>query len=237
MKLTTQGFANFFAYYQGEPTQKRGVELLYLTLASKCPELLEDDADWIETYRQKPVFTMGNPLPVEYMSQLDNGPEGWRQCQTSSIAMCLRYLGARIPATGQRLDDDLKYLPFVKKHGDTTSAVAHQQALTELGVRHRFRTNLHKQDLTREIDKGYPVAIGVLHHGPVSAPKGGGHYIVLRGYTDTHALVHDPYGSIDLVNGGWAKTGVGTGKNEQYSWKNLLPRWDIDGGGWGWTFS
>lgn len=237
MKLTNQGFANFFAYYQGEAAQQRGVERLYLALATKCPELLETTADWIETYRSKPPITVANPLPVEYMSQLDNGPEGWRQCQTTSIAMCLRYLGVRNPATGQKLDDDLKYLPFVKKHGDTTSAAAHQQALADLGVRHRFRTNLHKQDLIREIDKGYPVAIGVLHHGPVSAPKGGGHYIVLRGYTDTHALVHDPYGSIDLVNGGWAKTGTGTGKNEKYSWKNLMPRWDIDGGGWGWTFS
>jgi GH24 family phage-related lysozyme (muramidase) len=27
-----------------------------------------------------------------YFHQKDNGPEGWRQCQTSSIAMCLKYL-------------------------------------------------------------------------------------------------------------------------------------------------
>lgn len=235
-QLTKEGFINFFLYYKGEDNQKKGVELLYRALHMQHPDLLEDDSEWIASYRQKPALTVGNPLAVKYMSQLDNGPEGWRQCQTSSIAMCLNYLGTRDPVSGKLIDDDLKYVPYVRRHGDTTSAAAHQQALTELGVRHRFRTDMHKEDLMREIDKGYPVAIGVLHHGPVSAPKGGGHYLVVRGYSSTHALVHDPYGSIDLVNGGWAAQGVGTGKNEKYSWKNLLPRWDI-GGGWGWTFS
>lgn len=236
-QLTRSGFANFFSYYRGEPSQLRAVEMLYIALLKKQPELLEEDADWVEAYRAKPPIRVSNPLQLTYMSQLDNGPQGYRQCQTTSIAMCLKYLGVRNPATGALIDDDLKYKPYVEKHGDTTSAVAHQQALTELGVRHRFRTDMHKADLIREIDKGYPVAIGVLHHGPVSNPSGGGHYIVACGYIDTHVRVQDPYGSIDLVNGGWAKQGIGTGKNENYSWKNLLPRWDVDGGGWGWVFS
>lgn len=235
-KLTPQGFRNFFTYYQGEENQKQGVEVLYRLIQQRQPDLLEEDSVWVTHYRAKPEVTVSNPLPVKYMSQLDNGPEGWRQCQTSSIAMCLDFLGVCDPLSGKPIDDDLKYRPFVVRHGDTTSAAAHQAALTELGVRHRFRTDMHKEDLMREIDKGYPVAIGVLHHGHVSAPKGGGHYLVLRGYDDTHALVHDPYGSIDLVNGGWSSQGIGTGKGEKYSWKNLLPRWDV-GGGWGWTFS
>ena len=235
-KLTPQGFRNFFTYYRGEKNQQEGVDVLYRLIQQRHPDLLEEDSVWVTHYRAKPEITVGNPLPVQYMSQLDNGPEGWRQCQTSSIAMCINFLGVCDPVTNRPIDDDLKYRPFVLRHGDTTSAAAHQAALTELGVRHRFRTDMHKEDLMREIDKGYPVAIGVLHHGPVSAPKGGGHYLVVRGYTETHALVHDPYGSIDLVNGGWSKQGIGHGRDEKYSWKNLLPRWDI-GGGWGWVFS
>lgn len=235
-QLTEQGFRNFFAFYRGEEQQTEGVDVLYRLLEKLQPELLDDTSVWVTHYRAKPELTVANPLPVQYMSQLDNGPEGWRQCQTSSIAMCLNYLGVKDPVSGGAIDDDLKYRPFVFKHGDTTASSSHQQALTELGVRHRFRTDMHKEDLMREIDKGYPVAIGVLHHGHVSAPKGGGHYLVVRGYTDSHALVHDPYGSIDLVNGGWSTQGIGAGENQKYSWENLIPRWDI-GGGWGWTFS
>lgn len=236
-RLNATSFVNFFAYYRGETGQLRAAELLFMALQKQAPELLEEDADWIQAYRRKPPIRVSNPLLLDYMSQLDNGPQGWRQCQTSSIAMCLKYLGTRHPATHELINDDLKYKPYVDKHGDTTSAVAHQQALTELGVRHRFRTDMHKGDLIREIDKGYPVAIGLLHHGPVSKPAGGGHYVVAYGYTDSYLYVQDPYGELDLINGGWARQGVGTGKAQRYSWKNLLPRWDVDGGGWGWAFS
>ena len=37
-----------------------------------------------------PAARPTNPLTgFPWFPQLDNGPEGWRQCQTSSIAMCL----------------------------------------------------------------------------------------------------------------------------------------------------
>ena len=37
------------------------------------------------------------------------------------------------------------------------------------------------------------------------APSGGGHYILAIGYTDTHLIAHDPYGELDVVNGGYPK--------------------------------
>ena len=129
---------------------------------------------------------LANPLPVEYMWQQDNGPDGWRQCQTSSIAMCLKYLG--VPG----INDDVDYLKIVQKYGDTTLQSSHQQALKSLGVPAKFKTDGGKQDLINRIDAGFPVPIGVLHHGPVTAPSGGGHYIVLIGHTETHAICHDP---------------------------------------------
>lgn len=175
-----------------------------------------------------------NPLAVPFFAQQDNGPEGWRQCQTSSIAMCLAYL--KTPG----IQDDTDYLKVVNRFGDTTAQEAHRKALESLGVRARFRQDLTATELMGEIKGGYPVAIGILHHGPVSAPSGGGHYTVVRGF-DTAAgnwLVHDPYGELDLVNGGWASQSPTAGKDQSYSFRNLNPRFMPGGsGGWGWVFS
>ena len=174
-----------------------------------------------------------NPLTVPYLPQLDNGPEGWRQCQTSSIAMCLAYL--KVPG----ITDDTDYLKIVQRYGDTTDQAAHQKALASLNVRARFRQNMTATDLMGELKGGLPVAIGVLHHGPATAPTGGGHYITAIGFTDDSWIVNDPYGELDLVNGGWAKQGGDAGKGQRYSFRNLNPRWLPEGpaSGWGWVFS
>lgn len=175
-----------------------------------------------------------NPLAVPFFPQQDNGPEGWRQCQTSSIAMCLAFLKV------QGIKDDTDYLRIVNRYGDTTTQEAHRQALKHLGVRARFRQDLTPTQLQAEIKAGFPVAIGILHHGPASAPTGGGHYITVRGF-DTAAgvwLVHDPFGELDLVNGGWTSRATNAGKDQAYSFRNLNPRFMPGGsGGWGWLFS
>ena len=90
-----------------------------------------------------------------------------------------------------------------------------------------------------ELDKGFGLAIGILHHGPVSAPSGGGHYIAVRGYDANGWLVHDPYGELDLVRGGWARQGQGAGRSQHYSFANTNPRWLLEGpsSGWAWIFS
>lgn len=192
-----------------------------------------------ETYRSGPAASevprrLSNPLtPFAYFPQLDNGPEGWRQCQTSAIAMCLAYL--RVPG----IKDDTDYLKVVDRYGDTTEQTTHQLALKALGVRARFRQNMTQGQLMAEIKSGLPVAMGILHQGPVSAPSGGGHWIVCFGFTDTAYVVHDPYGELDLVNGGWTAVGGLHGMGRSYSFKNTNPRWMVEGdaSGWGWTFS
>lgn len=231
-KLTPADFANFFTYFKGEPHQLDAVDKLYFDMPST---LLQDDSKWVEMYRAGPpepeAPEIENPLPVKYFWQQDNGPEGWRQCQTSSIAMCLNYL--KVPG----INDDIDYLKVVERYGDTTLQSSHQQALKSLGVPARFRTDGGKQDLINRVNAGLPCPIGILHHGNVSAPSGGGHYIVVIGYTETHAICHDPYGDLDLVSGTWAATGQQDGKSVNYSWKNLLPRWDLNNGtkdGWFW---
>lgn len=173
-----------------------------------------------------------------FFSQLDNGPNGWRQCQTSSIAMCLRYL--KVPG----ITDDLDYLRVVIRHGDTTSQAAHTAALADLGVRARFSQNMSQAQLLGELKGGRPCAIGVLHHGPSSAPSGGGHYVAVYGATSSSApsggwRVMDPYGELDVLGGGWAAQGGNSGKGQVYSFRGLNPRWLKPGpsDGWGWLFS
>jgi hypothetical protein len=142
-----------------------------------------------------------NPLTgFPWFPQLDNGSEGWRHCQSSSISMCLAYLGV----AGIR--DDLDYLRVVQRHGDTTSQAAHQDALKELGVNARFVQNCSASQAQAEIRAGLPVAMGILHHGPVSAPSGGGHWIACYGTSPGGWVVNDPYGELDLVNGQWLHT-------------------------------
>ena len=170
-----------------------------------------------------------------YYCQRDNGPEGWRQCQTSSIAMVLRYLGVK------GINDDVDYLQYVNKHGDTTTRPAQSGALNELGVRAEFRQNLDAQDVKEQIDKGFPVVAGICHHGLVSNPVGGGHFVVITGYSDADAywLVQDPYGKLDLVQGMWETTAndaLNVGQNLHYEYKNFDPRFFVGGksNGWGW---
>ncbi len=131
-------------------------------------------------------------LPVPFFSQLDpsDGPEGWRQCQTSSIAMALAYLGVR------GIADDTDYLAIVRRIGDTTAAETHRRALASLKVPTTFRQNMGVDDAKACLLRRRPVVIGLLHRGPVTRPSGGGHYIILTGFDTRGWLVHDPYGEI-----------------------------------------
>lgn len=174
----------------------------------------------------------GKLLPVkQYYPQTDSRTtHGNRMCFSSTCAMGLKFL---LPESlkGSNADDD--YLKRVLQFGDTTSSSAQVQALKTYGITGKFGTNGSRQFLQSEIDKGYPVAVGFLHHGPSSAPRGGGHWVLAVGYTDTHIICHDPYGELDNVNGGYVKIGSG-GKQVSYSWRNWLPRWEVDGPSTGW---
>jgi len=194
-------------------------------------------ADWRATgspAAPPPAARPTNPLTgFPWFPQLDNGPEGWRQCQTSSIAMCLAYLGVG------NIKDDLDYLHVVQHYGDTTSQVSHQLALKALGVRARFVTNCSASQAQGEIKAGLPVAMGILHKGHVSRPAGGGHWITVYGFDARNFVVMDPYGELDLVNGTWVRTGGSSGKGLRYSYRNFNPRWQPEGAGsgWAWLFS
>lgn len=167
----------------------------------------------------------------QYYPQTDSRTShGSRMCFSSTCAMGLKFL---LPDSlkGSNADDD--YLKRVLQFGDTTESTAQIKALKTYGVEAKFYTNGSRKTIESEIDKGYPVAVGFLHHGPSYAPRGGGHWILAVGYTEHHIICHDPYGELDNVNGGYAKIGQG-GKEVRYSWKNWLPRWEVDGPSTGW---
>ena len=107
--------------------------------------------------QRRPVPTGGGGWRLErfpYFAQQDNGPEGWRQCQTSSIAMALRYLGVAGITT------DVDYLRIVERFGDTTVQEAHRKALASLKVRARFVQNCTVAQAQAEIKAGLPVVAG-----------------------------------------------------------------------------
>jgi hypothetical protein len=184
----------------------------------------------INTPPARPRF----PLNVIYYYQRDSKTgHGERSCQSSAIAMVIEYINPKL------INDDDDYLRLVLRYGDTVSQSAHQKALSHLGLKHAFRTNGSEADLLKILDAGCPVPVGILHRGPVSNPTGGGHWITLIGY-DSHSFhVHDPFGDLDLINGGYIRSGPTDGKNQRYSRKNLMKRWLIENpnSGWLWDLS
>ena len=232
-----------FRYYRALPHQAAAIcELEQDLAANGYAAAMRRDRPWFSSWSQDgkqddaaPAARPTNPLTgFPYFSQLDNqGGTGYRECQTSAIAMCLAYLGA-----GGITSDD-QYRAIVRRHGDTTSQAAHQAALAELGVKARFVTSGNAGILQAEIKAGYPAAIGILQHGTPFAPNGGGHWIAAYGFDPFGWIVNDPYGELDLVAGSWVQQGSSSGKGLRYSYRNLNPRWQADGPGtgWAWLFS
>jgi hypothetical protein len=121
----------------------------------------------------------------------------------------------------------------VYKYGDTTEPSAQVTALEQHGLNVEFRQDGGWSDIDSQLAKGFPIPIGVLHHGPVSKPSGGGHWLTIIGRNEdnTAYVVNDPYGEMDLVNGGYQNS---NGSHLLYSKKNLGPRWLVEGPGTGW---
>lgn len=164
-------------------------------------------------------------LSVPWQSQLDNkSGTGYRECFSSSCAMVAMYHGA--------IGSDDEYNDLRSRFGDTTSAQAQLRALRALGLQADFRTDGKPSDLEVLLDRSLPVAVGWLHKGHVSRPSGGGHWSVVRGYSDAHWIHNDPNGEALLVSGGY-RAGISSGRGVRYSRQNWDPRWRPGGeGGW-----
>ena len=166
-------------------------------------------------------------LDVPYYSQRDNKKDPLRSCFSSACAMLLKYVKPN------SITSDDEYMVTVYKYGDTTEPSAQVTALEQHGLNVEFRQDGGWSDIDSQLAKGFPIPIGVLHHGPVSKPSGGGHWLTIIGRNEdnTAYVVNDPYGEMDLVNGGYQNS---NGSHLLYSKKNLGPRWLVEGPGTGW---
>ena len=180
---------------------------------------------------QQPARVHGNPLQVPWYAQMDSTDrkQAARMCFSSSCAMLLQYLK---PGTLSGGNGDDQYLKRVQVYGDTTDAKAQIRALSSFGVKARFVTTAGWDDIERQIAAGIPVPCGFLHRGPVTAPGGGGHWLIVVGHTQTHLVVHDPFGEADLVNG---TTLGGVARFARYSRQNFGRLWMVEGPNTGWA--
>ena len=176
----------------------------------------------------KPTFLL--PVPYYYQRDSKTG-HGERSCQSSAIAMCIEYFDPAL------IRDDDDYLKLVLRYGDTVSQVAHKKALDSLGIKNQFSTNGNEGELIRTLNLGCPVPIGILHRGSLKNPTGGGHYVTLIGYDEKNFHVHDPFGELDLINGGYPKAGPTDGKNQRYARTSLMKRWLINSSSDGWYWN
>jgi GH24 family phage-related lysozyme (muramidase) len=173
-------------------------------------------------------------LQVKYFPQRDSRTtHAHRMCFSSSCAMMADFLNPKaIDVTEQ--EDDFYMKNYVFRYGDTTDPNAQIKALRDLGITATFSKSLSQKDIEVQIDKGIPVPVGILHHGHVSSPTGGGHWVCIIGYDKANAqyIIHDPYGELDLVNGGYY--GSTNGASQRYSYANFNKRWMVEGMGTGW---
>ncbi len=222
----------FFEHWKGLPHQHAAVQQFWEAVPAS---LKKRDAAWYETWKaggkqETPRPELTNPLRVPYFSQRDSATEhALRMCFSSSCAMLLEALR---PGTLQGPNGDDAYLGRVLRYGDTTDAQSQIKALRSYGIEASLRMNCSWIDVERQIDAGRPVPLGILHKGPVSAPTGGGHWICAIGYDADAITVHDPFGDLDLVNGGYLNN---WGARLRYSRRNLGPRWMVEGPGTGWA--
>jgi hypothetical protein len=222
-------------WFSGLPHQTTAWDALQTTLTA------DQLAAFTKNYRtpsMKPVTPKPNvpvfPLGVPYYYQRDSKTgHGERSCQSSAIAMCIEYFDPSL------IKDDDDYLKLVLIYGDTVSQSAHKKALDSLGIKNQFSTSGTEGELTRILSLGCPVPIGILHRGSIQDPSGGGHYVTLIGFDDKNFHVHDPFGELDLINGGYPKAGPTDGKNKRYSRSNLMKRWLINSksDGWYWNLT
>jgi hypothetical protein len=218
-------FFDFARYADpANPKHRAAYDDLYAKIKALDPSLLTDEANWVKIYRSQPA--VGAVLNVPYFSQRDNYRDASRTCFSSSCAMLCKFLKP------DSIKGDDEYVKYVFSIGDSTDAAVQVQTLKHFGVSARFATNLTFATLDSLLSQGVPVPVGILHHGPSTAPSGGGHWIIVIGKEGDKYVCNDPWGEIDNATGTYPTT---NGNRVKYS-KNLLKaRWTVEGDGSGWA--
>ena len=220
---------NAVRYFNEEPHQVAAWEGLWGELDPAVKEwfMTAYRGEIVDIEPEEPVTF---PLDVPYFYQRDSKTgHGERMCFSSSMAMALDYINP----DAIEGDDDW-YLNEVFKYGDSVSSSAQVAAAHSLGFAAEFRMDGTEDLLLEILDSDTPVPIGILHHGTIDKPSGGGHWVCLIGYDEKYFHVHDPFGELSLISGGYLKSGPTDGENQRYTRKNLMKRWLISNDHDGW---
>ena len=165
----------------------------------------------------------GNPLQVPWYAQMDSSTDqGARMCFSSSCAMLVQYLK---PGSLQGPNGDDQYLKRVQQYGDTTEITAQLRTLSGYGIRATLSKTATIATLKSQIDKGIPVPCGYIHKGPLSKPSGGGHWLIVVGYTSKELVVHDPFGTMNLRTG---ERSSSVARFAKYDMNDFVLRWSVE---------
>jgi len=156
--------------------------------------------------------------------------ENSRRSQSFCMAMAMKYLDAR----GINTIND--YLNVLNKHGNSSSKDAQLKTIREFGYTATFGMSYDGGDIKNNIKKGLPAVVSLISAGPISSPKGSPHSVVITGYDHDSWLVQDPFGELDLINGGFIERNPVAGKAIKYPFEQFNRRLFAAGGstGWGW---
>lgn len=223
---------NFFLYFDPKnPKHVAAVDQFEKDLLVKASDLMQDDSNWVRIFRSKPELPKSNILNVPFYPQTDNFRDPNRTCNSSACAMCLEYFK---PGTLKGSKGDDEYIRKVFAIGDTTDHTVQTRVLASYGIKSSFKYNLSFADLDKELSNNRPIVIGILHRGPLSAPRGGHMVVVIGKTSDGNYVCNDPYGSL---NNGYSGP-VTDGKGVVYKRSELSRRWCPNGNdGWGRIFS
>ena len=233
--MDSNQFINFFKYYADELHQHKAIARLFDSLPE---ELKSDDADWVRLYRkqelvEQPVIAPEVVLETPYYSQRDNYRDALRTCFSSSCAMLLKQLKPN------SINGDDDYVRTVFSIGDTTNAWVQVRALRDHGVTASFSKDCNAATLRSYIDNGIPVPCGILHQGSATSVSGGGHWVVVVGYSDNESypgggywIVNDPFGELDHKTGRYNSE---NGERVRYSYEMMNIRWTVDNENDGWV--
>ncbi|MBD2327082.1 C39 family peptidase [Alkalinema sp. FACHB-956] len=125
-------------------------------------------------------------LDIPYKSQRDNvlNPDG--SCNVTSIAMCLRFLGAQRKSTVGQFEDEL-YDYAERNRLSRHSPYDLARIVEAYGYRDDFRPDATIEQVKAWLASGKPAVI----HGYFTDF---GHIVVLAGYDEYGFIAHDPYG-------------------------------------------
>ena len=223
----------FLQYFRDEsPHHLASAAALQETVPS---ELFQEDSEWLEAWLAAGI---DQEVFVPYFQQLDNGPDGWRDCFASSAAM--------LAASAGLVDSDNEYIYHLAHYGDTTSVNAQLQTLRALGLDVEFTKEGTPEMIEQAISRGSAVLVGWYDKGdltrgepPMCGGPACGHWSVITGFQGKHSpvgdqyyVMHDPMGYPLMEKGGHDQSR--SGKSVRVRQSEFNYRWLVDGPGTGW---